>query len=279
MFTRSKTLVVEQGEGDFHAHVPGSYVVNNDDNLSVQSMSIVDDDSASGCRKDEGDAERRPSGNYFSNNAPSQAHFYPQAYNPFMPPPFNPMSYMQTQYNPFLPGYHPHPPPNQYQPPNMYSQPNHYSQIPQHPQSNPANTRAPRAQPHRYMKPESYTGEVTLDYYLSKFEEIADWNDWSDRDRAQQLRFSLSEKLDKALKTVPDARKYDYSAVKDALRQYMGEDIKRDSDGVEEFWKRCRYGNEKLQEFAAEIRILGEKAFLKNSNSPILDSATIRKPF
>jgi hypothetical protein len=81
----------------------------------------------------------------------------------------------------------------------------------------------------RHKEPEVFKGDVSVEYYLAKFEEIADWNGWSDMDRAQQLRFSLSEKMEKSLKAIPTRRKYDYSAVKNARRQFVNADPDRKS--------------------------------------------------
>jgi len=130
---------------------------------------------------------------------------------------------------------------------------------------------------HRYMVPEKYKGDTTLEYYLSKFDEVSDWNGWSDRERAQQLRFSLSEKYDKALKGIPEERKYDYCSVKAALKQYVGEDSSRDGSDAETFWKRTLSADEKVQEYAADIRVLGEKAFKKNPKLVMTDFETYEK--
>ena len=105
----------------------------------------------------------------------------------------------------------------------------------------------------KHKEPPMYNGDVSVDYYLEKFDEIADWNGWNDTDKAQQLRFSLSGKMEKALNSVPVHLKYDFGAVKKALRQFKGEDIKVTE---EDFWKRTKLPKETLQEYAAEIRDL-----------------------
>ena len=70
----------------------------------------------------------------------------------------------------------------------------------------------------------------------------------------------------KALKGIPEHLKYDYHAIKQALKQFVGEDICRDGSHAEEFWKRSRGHNEKIQLYAADLRELGKRAFLNDSN-------------
>ena len=107
-------------------------------------------------------------------------------------------------------------------------------------------------------EPPIFTGDVSVDYYLEKFDEIGDWNEWTALDRAQQLRFSLSESMEKALYSIPESKKYDYEAVKKALRQYRPAGNKVTE---EDFWKRIKKHNESLHEYAAEIRDLAKKVF------------------
>lgn len=130
---------------------------------------------------------------------------------------------------------------------------------------------------HRYINPEIFKGETSLEYYLEKFDEVADWNQWTDRERAQQLRFSLSDHYTKALKSVPKHLKYDLSAVKSTLREFVGEDYSHDGRDAEAFWQRTLKPNEKIQEYAVELQILGEKAFIKNPDFAIRDESTYQK--
>lgn len=58
-----------------------------------------------------------------------------------------------------------------------------------------------------YMVPEKYKADTSLEYCFSNFDEVSDWNGWSNKERAQQLRFSRFAKYDKALKCVPECKK------------------------------------------------------------------------
>mgnify|MGYP001546291747 CR=1 FL=1 len=127
--------------------------------------------------------------------------------------------------------------------------------------NNPNHTFTNKPRVRKQKEPPIFTGDVSVDYYLDKFDEIADWNGWDDLDRAQQLRFSLSEDMEKALKGLPQSQKYHYESVKKALRQF-----KDDSKLTEEdFWKRNRKVSESPQLYAAELRILIRKVFAKDS--------------
>jgi hypothetical protein len=77
--------------------------------------------------------------------------------------------------------------------------------------------------------------------------------------------------MEKSLKAIPTRRKYDYSAVKNALRQFVNADP-REGATEEDFWKRVKHNGENVQEYAADLRALGEKAF-KGPNAPSYDEA------
>ncbi len=69
------------------------------------------------------------------------------------------------------------------------------------------------------QKPELYDGSsMEWGDYLELFEPIADWNDWTERVKAAQLRIGLRGPALKVLRTLPPQMKGNYERLCEAMQ-------------------------------------------------------------
>lgn len=118
-------------------------------------------------------------------------------------------------------------------------------------------------QPYRMRKqpkePEKYNGKTNLDDYLTKFEEISHWNEWSLEEKGLQLGMSLTGSAMKAHIAMPDALRRNYHAIVQTLQDTFNPECELLYQ--EQFTLRKKLAGEDINEYANELKVLGRKAF------------------
>ena len=117
------------------------------------------------------------------------------------------------------------------------------------------------------MKVDTYNGESTaLQDYIAHFELVAEWNHWTDKEKAIQLGASLRGVAQKVLGDAPMIDRLDYDKIKTAL-EYRFAPRDRQAIFKTELLTRKRKKGETLNEFGYSIRRLVGQAFPKYSVS------------
>ena len=115
----------------------------------------------------------------------------------------------------------------------------------------------------RYRKnvdPEKYDGTESVENYLERFEEVAQWNGWSEVEKAMQLSMHLTGVAKIAVRSLTPEEKRSYSSIHERLMESF--DTKGNLlTNQQKFWKRFKSQKESLPEFANELRILANRAF------------------
>ena len=112
----------------------------------------------------------------------------------------------------------------------------------------------------RQIDPETYDGRSDIDDYLDHFEQIADWNQWDDEEKAMQLCMSLRGPAKSVINALSRAERVSYVSVWHMLHQSFGHQ-NNVSVMQEKFWQRVRGHGESLTEFASDLELLGRSAF------------------
>ncbi len=116
--------------------------------------------------------------------------------------------------------------------------------------------------PHSGMqKPELYDGSsMEWGDYLELFESVADWNGWTERDKAAQLRMSLRGPALKVLRTLPPQAKGNYKRLCEAMQSAF-DPPERVLVHKATFKARTRHSKETPIEFANVLHTLASKAY------------------
>ena len=113
----------------------------------------------------------------------------------------------------------------------------------------------------RMMNPDTYNGESNaFEDYIAHFELVAQWNKWTDEEKAIQLGASLRGVAQKVLGDAPLAERLDYDRIKIALQQRFAP---KDRQAIfkTELRNRKRKRSETLREYGYAIRRLVGQAF------------------
>ena len=113
----------------------------------------------------------------------------------------------------------------------------------------------------RMMNPDTYNGESNaFEDYIAHFELVAQWNKWTDEEKAIQLGASLRGVAQKVLGDAPLAERLDYDRIKIALQQRFAP---KDRQAIfkTELQNRKRKRSETLREYGYAIRRLVGQAF------------------
>ena len=116
------------------------------------------------------------------------------------------------------------------------------------------------------MSPETYDGEGDWEEYLLHFSDVAEWNGWTEYEKATQLGLHLRG-MARSIKTdLPHHVAVDFGLLVQTLHKYFSSEG-REATFQAEFRLRKRERNEKLSHFAHELTRLCKKAFPRMDRS------------
>ena len=119
----------------------------------------------------------------------------------------------------------------------------------------------PNQLPYRQpIDPETYDGKTSVEEYLKRFEQIADWNRWDDVEAAIQLSLHLKGSAKRIVKTLPEDQRRSYNHMWSILNSTFGENVNVMAL-QEEFWRRTKQPEERIPEFAIHLESIAKKAF------------------
>ena len=129
------------------------------------------------------------------------------------------------------------------------------------------NTQSSKRRKHK--EPDKFDG-VSIDFrdYIVQFEQIAQWNDWTLLEMAQQLKMCLSVEARKMLGHLDYQKLTNYHALKDVLIKRVCPP-ERKSAYATEFYSRVRKPNEPIDDFGDALRRLWYLAFPGESSSDV----------
>lgn len=109
-------------------------------------------------------------------------------------------------------------------------------------------------------EPEKFDG-ISTDWqdYIISFEQVADWNNWNERERAQQLIMCLKGNAQKLLSECTQTDLQNYQRLKNVLGRRFNP-VEREVAFRCEFKSRKREKNESAAEFGYALRRLALKA-------------------
>ena len=133
--------------------------------------------------------------------------------------------------------------------------------LPHHQNNHFNGSNRPRGQRFKQRDPKTFNG-VTTEWadYLSHFEAVADWNGWSNRQKAQQLIMSFDGEAMKLLGQIDRNTQLDYDKMVVELNRHY-DPKERASAYKIEFRGRVRHRNENLMKYAQELKRLVTKAY------------------
>jgi hypothetical protein len=110
------------------------------------------------------------------------------------------------------------------------------------------------------VEPEKYNGKSSVESYLKKFERVAEWNGWSDREKVMMLIMKLRGPAESIMESLPGQKHNDYQSVCEHLTNKFGK--KQDVMSMQAmFWGRSRCVNESVEDYAHELSRIGCEAY------------------
>lgn len=130
----------------------------------------------------------------------------------------------------------------------------------------------------REKEPQSFDGK-TIDWqdYLVHFEQVAEWNEWNDLERAKQIVMSLRGPAQKILSTLSKQDLGNYNKIKESLNNRFNP-REREAAYVCEFEARRHSKDETVSEYGQALRRLGYLAFPnEKQDSEMMEKVLINK--
>ena len=103
-------------------------------------------------------------------------------------------------------------------------------------------------------------GEGKLRDHMLQFDIVADWNDWSYREKGANLAMSLKDGAQEVLQELSPASRQDYDSIADALKRRYDPDEKENLKRVE-FRGRSKRKDETSGEFGFALKRLANSAY------------------
>ena len=114
----------------------------------------------------------------------------------------------------------------------------------------------------KMLEPETYDGTTSAEWseYIIHFEQIAEWNNWSESQKAKMLTIKLRGEAQKLLGSLSYSQFTDYTTLKNTLSQRFNPQ-EREIAYRCEFRNRRRNKDENPSDFGFALRRLGQKAY------------------
>ena len=114
----------------------------------------------------------------------------------------------------------------------------------------------------KMLEPETFDGTSSAEWseYLIHFEQIAEWNNWTDLQKAKMLSIKLRGEAQKLLGNLSQSQYNDYQTLKSMLSQRFNPK-ERETAYRCEFRNRRRMKDESPSDFGFALRRLGQKAY------------------
>ncbi|XP_071139789.1 uncharacterized protein [Mytilus edulis] len=130
----------------------------------------------------------------------------------------------------------------------------------------------------REKEPQSFDGK-TIDWqdYLVHFEQVAEWNEWNDLERAKQIVMSIRGPAQKILSTLSKQDLGNYNKIKESLNNRFNP-REKEAAYVCEFEARRHSKDETVSEYGQALRRLGYMAFPnEKQDSEMMEKVLINK--
>lgn len=110
------------------------------------------------------------------------------------------------------------------------------------------------------LNPESYDGSTDLNDYLAHFDQVANYNQWADGQKAQILVAKLKGQAQKVITSLSPMETSDYTSLKSALARFFNpKELEMAHRSVYKN-RRCK-NDESVAQFGFELRRLAQKAY------------------
>ena len=112
----------------------------------------------------------------------------------------------------------------------------------------------------KQIEPEKYDGNASIESYLERFDEVAEWNEWTEEEKVMQLIMHLTGSAKVTVKLLPCKERKSYYHICKTLRESFS--CRRSAFAIQqEFWNKMKSSKQSLPEFANELRTLSYEAF------------------